>query len=595
MIRPAIESAVAGEPRPWPDHPDVPGTADPASLPLDAFPPAILKWAESVSKSVQVPADVPCLLALACLSAACAGKVQVEVDEAWTKEWVTLYAVLVMAPAERKSEAFRLMTGPIQAWESEKTQTIAPRWREARELLDVADRRFKRLKDDAARGKATDDEVKAALRRIEEARRELPRLPALLAQDATPEALVAQMSEQGGRVAVFSPEGGPLHILAGRYSEGVPRLEELAQAYDGESLKTRRIGREERDVPRPALTLALALQPSVLETIRNGKAFRGQGIFGRIAWVRPPSLMGKRLDSSEVPPLDREAESGYTDLIRSLLDWFPPGMEDRDNPEPHVLRLSREATDVKREYHREVERALAPGGDLAGIRDWAGKAVGRAVRMAALLELAARASSGRPLVEAPISEWAMESGVAITRALTTHALAIYEELEADPHSSNLRYLLRRLKELPEGVTEAEFRSSVQGRASIRGADEVGELVSDLEARGCLRRIHSPPTGGPGRPRSQVLELHPSLRTDGAKIAKILSEGACEAPKRDFRNFRTLNAATAAEADSLPVSEPEALTDADRQYLRDEREGMQMEEPTSQTPRQPTPPMNGTAT
>jgi len=38
------------------------------------------------------------------------------------------------------------------------------------------------------------------------------------------------MAEQGGRIAVLSPEGGPLRMLDGRYSDGAARLEELDRA-----------------------------------------------------------------------------------------------------------------------------------------------------------------------------------------------------------------------------------------------------------------------------------------------------------------------------------------------------------------------------
>lgn len=40
----------------------------------------------------------------------------------------------------------------------------------------------------------------------------MPVLPRLLAADATPEALVRLMAEQGGRIALLAPEADPLAI-----------------------------------------------------------------------------------------------------------------------------------------------------------------------------------------------------------------------------------------------------------------------------------------------------------------------------------------------------------------------------------------------
>lgn len=165
-----------------------------------------------------------------------------------------------------------------------------------------------------------------------------------------------------------------------------------------------------------------------------------------------------------------------------------------------------------------MEAALAPGGELAGISDWGGKLVGRAVRIAALLDLAARAADGRPMLE-PISGWAMQSAVRLCWALTTHALAVYGRMEADGRSADLRYLLRRLQDLPPGSSESELRRAAQGRQSIDGAEDVADLLDELAERGCVRRVPVP-SEGRGRPPSPLLELHPRLRKGIAEHAAM---------------------------------------------------------------------------
>ena len=426
----------------WPE-PDVPGSGAPEALPLHALPAVLRDHALSVARSAQVSPDMTVLLGIAAISATAAGKVVVRVDDAWTREWVTFYGVIVAPPGERKSAAYREAMEPLRVWEREEIERVAPLRRMAEEKADVAERKLRRTKDAAAKGGAEMDEVEADMLALDAARKAIPALPELLAQDATPEALVQQMAEQGGRAAVMSPEGGPLRILDGRYSDGAARLEELAQAYDGEELRPRRIGRETRVVRRPALTMAVALQPSVLHTVRNGRSFRGQGIYGRIAWVVPTTRVGERVDSSEAPTLDEEAASGYAKMLRQLLDWSPEKDSD-GSPVPVELTLSPAAAEVKRTYHYRVERALCAGGEYASIADAATKAVGRAIRIAALLELAARAADGRKLTGEPIAGWAMESGVQLCEALMTHTLRVYGEMEMDTRTADLRYLLDRL-------------------------------------------------------------------------------------------------------------------------------------------------------
>lgn len=491
----------------WAEQPEIPGPPDPAPLPLDALPAVLRDWVASVADSVQVDPSLPAVLSLASTSAATAGKAYVRVDGAWDFEWIPLYAAAVAEPGERKSPAYRKMTEPLRRWEVEAQREAAPRQRAAEEAAEVAERRLKDAKKAAARGDIELREVEALGIQAEEARSRVPALPQLLASDATPEALVRQMAKQGGRVAVFSPEGGPLRILDGRYSEGAARLEELAQAYDGEELRLSRISRDGGHVRRPALTLCVAIQPCVLDTIRNSRSMRGQGIYGRITWLAPRSLLGERVDSSRVPPLDRDAERRYEAALRRLLAWKPKDVEEDNTPVPHVVRLSEGAAEVKGAYHRELEPQMAPGGRLHPIRDWSSKTVGRAVRIAALLELAARAGDSRPLAGEPISRWAMESAVRLCRALTSHARSVFADMERDGEAADLRYLLKRLRELPEGSTLRDLHRAVQGRSSIEGADDVDDLVAELEMRGCLRREH------PGRRPSPTLELHPSLRRD----------------------------------------------------------------------------------
>jgi hypothetical protein len=531
----------------WPDVPDVPGTATPDPLPVDALPPALRDHASSVARSAQVSSDMTTLLGIAGISGTCAGKVVVRVDDAWTREWVAFYGVLVADAGERKSNAFREMTEPLRVWEREQVERVAPLRRMAEERADVEDRKLKRAKDDAAKGKATMDDVEAAALALDAARLAIPALPELLAQDSTPEALVEQMAAQGGRAAVMSPEGGPLRILDGRYSDGVARLEELAQAYDGEELRPRRIGREARPVRRPALTLGVAIQPSVLATIRNGRSLRGQGIYGRMAWVVPTSSVGGRVDSSEAPPLDTAASHRYATTLRRLLAWTPATEAD-GTLIPVELTLSPEATDVKRTYHYRVEAAMRPGGEYASIRDAANKVVGRAIRIAVLLELAARAADGRELTGESISGWAMESGVRLCEALMTHTLRVYGEMSMDARTADLRYLLGRLRELPEGTTETELRAATRGRATIEGAADLTDLVDELAERGCVRRrpaVHS----GPGRPLSPILDLHPALRADSPQMHTVNTDNPPDEPEPgNSRDIRYANAESPADSD-----------------------------------------------
>src|SRR5688572_1427149 len=92
-----------------------------------------------------------------------------------------------------------------------------------------------------------------------------PSYPEILADDITPEQLVHSMRAQGERLAIVSAEGGVFDIIAGRYSGNVPNLDVYLKGYSGEALKVGRRSSDRVIMRRPALTMALAVQPEVLQ------------------------------------------------------------------------------------------------------------------------------------------------------------------------------------------------------------------------------------------------------------------------------------------------------------------------------------------
>jgi len=120
----------------------------------------------------------------------------------------------------------------------------------------------------------------------------IPARPQLIADDATPEAVASLLAEQGGRLAVLSAEGGIFDIIAGRYSD-TPNMEVFLKGHAGDLLKVNRQGRQEY-IEHPALTMGLALQPSVLEEIARHRGFEGRGLLARFLYALPESLVGRR-------------------------------------------------------------------------------------------------------------------------------------------------------------------------------------------------------------------------------------------------------------------------------------------------------------
>ena len=393
----------------WPLEPDLPGPPDPDAIPVDALPPALRAHVESVAGATQTPTDMGVMLVLGAVSAALRGCAEVEVDGRGWREMVVLYIAAVLPPAARKSAVYAHMTAPLAAWERDAMAAAGPEYRRAMDRVEVARQALAHVRQQASRGRAQPSAVADARAELDAAEAAVQPWPRMIAADATPEAIVQIMSTTGGSIAIMAPEGDPLAIADGRYTDAA-RVDELLRAWTGEPITVDRIAREPLRVDRPALTLAVCVQPAALQALAHARVHRGRGLWGRIMWCVPDAGLGRRLTGRDVPHLDLAAAERYARVLRALADaaWAATT--------PQLLGLSPEAVELLYRVEGEVERGLAPGGHLSAAPDWAGKAVGQAVRVAALLELAARAEDGRPMWSGPIGAWAMDGGIRLVRA-----------------------------------------------------------------------------------------------------------------------------------------------------------------------------------
>jgi len=492
----------------WP-APSPLGPPDPDPIPLECLPQTIRSYVESVAGASQTPIDMGALLSLAAIAVAVQGKAEIEIRPGW-QEPLNIYTGAVLPPASRKSRVYRHVFGPLEEWEIEQARKDFPSRQAAEDAREVLEKRLEAVKKEAAKGTKPPEAVEAARFQLLDAK--VPPVTRLNAPEATPEALIQIMAEQGGRIAILAPEGDPLRISDGRYSgNGDARLDVLKRAWTGrESIRVDRVVRDGHYIRRPALTIAICLQPGVLISLKNARSFRGEGVFGRFLWAIPESGIGARLTGPNVPALDIDAASDWDALLRRLLGAAPADADD-DGYVPHTLRLAPDALDVLHDWEAEVEEELGPGGRLSGIPDWGGKLVGNSVRVAGLLHLARVADDiVADLWGAKISRWAMESAIQLARALSTHALNIFDSLDADPKRALLRYLIRRIQELPsEERNFRRLREVCRGKKEINTSEDVQDLVEELVKRN-LVRIASTGPAGPGRPESLTLHLHPTL-------------------------------------------------------------------------------------
>ena len=189
--------------------------------------------------------------------------------------------------------------------------------------------------------------------------------------------------------------------------------------------------------------------------------------------------------------------------------------------------------------------------------------------------MALRAENGEELWDAPISKWAMESGVRLARVFSSHALVVFGEMEMDHKLLMASRVLRRLRKNDAPNTVADLWRSMRNTKGLESVKDLEDIVDDLRERWCIRLVQTP-SDGSGRPPSPEIELHPELRpSDPDRHPLNPLKGPKEAGGGglvDKMDAYSDNKSGKSEGD-----EKEELSEEDRQYVDDERAGRQMED------------------
>lgn len=409
----------------WPE-PMLPAAIHLPPLNGDIIPGCVGELASIVSEATQAPAALSLMIGLSVL-AACVQRgwtVQPTASPDYT-EPTSVWVLVGAASGERKTVVLQHMTDPLRAWEKNERDRMRPDIARNFAARAVAEKRIERLKNDAARA----DEQRDRDRLQGEIQRERETMPAelfaprLYVNDVTSERLQGMLVENLGAIAIMSDEAAVLGVLSGIYNSGQAVLDVLLQGHAGSPVRVERQGRQAY-IDRPAVSIALAIQPGVIAEACASPRFRHSGLLARFLFALPASNMGHR-DVRRAIKIPDDLRGRYAALIHSLLD------AQRESREPRVMLVTEKAREVWYSFAERLEHEMGDGGKLTHITDWAGKAPGAVARVAALFELAERGPAADE-----VSLRSMERAVQLGDLLIPHAIAAFrlvgaDEVEAD--------------------------------------------------------------------------------------------------------------------------------------------------------------------
>ncbi|MEV6629296.1 DUF3987 domain-containing protein [Actinoplanes sp. NPDC051470] len=492
----------------WPTPIPLTARTAPRPFPVYALPGWLAEMVGAVAEFTQTPPDLAGCIALAVLSTAAGGRAEVEIRGSW-REPANLFTVVVLPPGSRKSAVFTALIRPLLAAEAALIERTRPAIVEAELALRVAAKAADRAANAAAA--ATDTagrdrllaEAAAAAMTAESII--VPPLPRLIADDVTSEQAASLLAEQGGRLAVLSPEGGIFATLAGRYS-GAPNLEVFLKGHAGDMLRVDRRSRPAEHVDRPALTLGLAVQPEVLRDIAQMPGFRGKGLLARILFSVPENTVGRRRVGAD--PIPGAVADAYAENLSVLV------LDLADRPEPVVLPLTAEANERMLAIERDVEPRLAPSGSWAQIVDWASKYAGAIARIAGLVHLGERGPYGA------ISAETFDRAATLGAYFADHALAAFDDMGADPVVDDARHVLSWIERTQtERFTKRDLFSALS-RGRFRKAADLDPALNLLTGHGYLAAAPMPESRGAGRAPSPAWRVHPKVIRPAGTVKPI---------------------------------------------------------------------------
>lgn len=516
------------DPDAWP--PLIPLDGDTTSLPpfpIDALPKWIADMVRDVADELQVAPDLPAMLALAALSTIAAGRVDIAVRQTWV-ESVNLFLVVALPPGAGKSPAFKAMIGALEAYQTQlrrDSEAKIARIEQERRVLTTA---MKRAED---KGDLT--EARIILNDLDSL--QVPARPRLIIDDATPEALVARLHEQGGRLALMSSEGGLFDMITGRYSDKT-NLDPYLQAWSGDTINVDRIGRESITIERPLLTIGLTVQPTVIDRLAARPELAGRGLTARFMYSIPADTVGWR-DMTRPDRQTSLARNIYatrlTDTARSLAI----------HEDTVTMRFDETAIRVFSEWRQQIEHRRRPDGDLYAMREWTTKLESSVVRVAALLAIADGQRTSQP-VDLEVLKRALAIGTYwIEHARAVHgawgatkvqadALAIWRWMETHGHTEITerdlwRGVRRRFDDVRDFMEPALQHLTESGHIRRVRVTKAGDNKDTAGARKTAVIVARPPETGLIVTKSPV-----SLETKISSLSLSLSTHQTLTPQGD---------------------------------------------------------------
>ena len=442
-------------------------------FPVNALPPILREMASAVAETTSTDVAMAGTAILSAMSYCFSGVYRMSAKRDHTEPLV-LDALTVAEPSFKKSPVISMVKRPYiqfaHDWNENNKQDIFKSQAEYK-LLQGKLEALEKKKD------ITPDE-------IAKLQTDLSNFPQndfrrIVVDDITPESLVHQL-EENGTLLMISDEAGMLGNFSGRYSNNVPNLDLLLKSWNGETYISDRATRGSIVLKKPYMSICLACQPYVFDSMINNSAFRGSGLIARFVYCFPVSNIGsRRYDTSPVP--ENVAES-YKSLVYKLLS---KKFKYHDEKELYLHFDSKAYGEFVQYYNDYIEPQLVT--DMAFCKDWGGKFHGLILRLCGIIHCVKCALNDANPIENRVGSDTFCNAIGIAGYFREQAIYAYSLGDIDIGTVKAERVLNKIRS--KHITDIRQNDlyKICRCTLFKNAADFGETMDMLEEYNYLHR------------------------------------------------------------------------------------------------------------
>ena len=461
-------------------------------FPVECLPYVMRDYVQAVAEHSQTSVDMAAVIGLGVLAVCLQGKYVVEGTPGYW-EPLSLFAVVIAPPGERKSSVMRDMVQFLYDYEREFNESRQAELRRNRQERESMERYISGLQEKLWH--STDEMLELELQHLEAQLEDMPVVKPVrfFADDCSSEALTKLLANNDGVLSVISTEGGIFDIMAGRYNNRV-NIDVWLKGHCGDAIRVDRLGREPEYIPNPALSAILTIQPVVLDEIMSNATMAGRGLIARFLYASPPSMIGTR--HFRTPEIPEEIRAAYKELVYQLMA-LPK------SDKPTVLTIAPHAADIIAFHFREHEIYLAGEGQM--ISDWASKYIGAVLRIAGLLHVVEPDRE-----DDEISPEIMRRAIQIGRYFLAHSVYAYSMMGSDLSVKKAQFVLGKLKkDRITSIKRWELAKLCRGKF-FKKSEDLYPTLELLQSCGYILQTDANTQPTPGRRRDILVLVNPAV-------------------------------------------------------------------------------------